>query len=458
MPRAHSPRPSKCPPGRMGGSALTRSRLRIQAAGDDRTTFTVGGHWPSFGFDPARTGTNPDEVAVGVGEVNGLMPLWDPAPSDCTLPSCGPSVGARFTSSPAIQIGTVYIGVCRTGTSTPSTRRLAPDLRLAGPRRFGDVWRESLCGGLVTGHRRRHRVRGLRRSWSHAFDGSSGQLRAGWPVSVKAGCALGVTCPSVLASPTVTDGRVFIAASDGTIAAFDASTGAKVWRNKPAAGTTSSSSVAVAGGVAYGLRSSGTTASIWALDAAAGTKKWSVKFGSAGASSPSISGGLIPVGNQNGSLYEYDATTGRRKWLFSSGSGHSVVSSPATAIVGGTPAVFFASADASVPTTTNRLFAVNQTRLRFVEEPCHLVDRIVARRGERGGLPRRWRRADVRVRCRRVRWSLRVSGALGLSLGRRSVLLIACGRERACLRERTGRHAAGVRSSPMNGRRLSVIE
>jgi hypothetical protein len=103
---------------------------------------------------------------------------------------------------------------------------------------------------------------------------------------------------------------------------LDASTGAFKWSYTT--GSAVASSPAVSGGVVY---VGSWDYNVYALDASTGAFKWSYTTGSPVESSPAVSGGVVYVGSWDDNVYALDASTGAFKWSYTTGS--SVGSSPA---------------------------------------------------------------------------------------------------------------------------------
>jgi polyvinyl alcohol dehydrogenase (cytochrome) len=143
---------------------------------------------------------------------------------------------------------------------------------------------------------------------------NAGKLAEAW--QVKVGTVNGV--------PVVVGGRVYALAGSGTYA-FDASTGAELWKNTDIKGM--SSPTWDDGKLYINDRAS----VLHRLDAASGTEDWHViidaNSAASGFSSPIVAGGLVIVGSASveevsaktaatfrGALVAFDAATGREVW------------------------------------------------------------------------------------------------------------------------------------------------
>ena len=94
------------------GTFLTRASIPASAVPGDHVveatgetsgstavaTFTVRTDWPTFHFDPARTGYNPYENVLSPANVHGLTEAWNF------------TTGGPVTSAPAVANGMVYVG------------------------------------------------------------------------------------------------------------------------------------------------------------------------------------------------------------------------------------------------------------------------------------------------------------------------------------------------------------
>ncbi len=130
-------------------------------------------------------------------------------------------------------------------------------------------------------------------------------------------------------SPAVANGVAYVSdpgaylGAPGLLSAFNASTGAKLWSAaagglydpgcEPYVGCRVSrrASPAVANGVVYDSADDGTLS---AFNAGTGARLWSTSTGAAAASSPVVANGVVYVGDANGSLDGFSVTTGAKLW------------------------------------------------------------------------------------------------------------------------------------------------
>ena len=111
--------------------------------------------------------------------------------------------------------------------------------------------------------------------------------------------------------PEVSDGRVFAAAIEGGVRAFDLQTGAAVWSHE--------SDLRLSGGpgVGDGLVVVGSLdGHVIALDAATGTEKWQAKVPNEVITAPTIGQGLVLVRSNDGRVTAFDAASGERRWFY----------------------------------------------------------------------------------------------------------------------------------------------
>ena len=126
-----------------------------------------------------------------------------------------------------------------------------------------------------------------------------------------------------VSSPAIVNGVVYVGSNDGYVHAFNASTGAKLWKYKTGS-YINYSSPAVANGIVY---IGSWDDNVYALNASTGAKIWSFKTGNYIDSSPAVVNGIVYIGSADSNLYALNAKTGAKIWSFS-GSPGPVNSSP----------------------------------------------------------------------------------------------------------------------------------
>ncbi len=126
---------------------------------------------------------------------------------------------------------------------------------------------------------------------------------------------------AILSSPVVSAGVVYIASTNGILAALDARSGHALWQFR--AGGALYSTPSVQNGVVYIGALDGF---VYAVDAASGRLRWRSQVDSTGAkiwSSPAVSNGLVIIGVAStlsekpkipGEVLAFDAATGARRW------------------------------------------------------------------------------------------------------------------------------------------------
>ena len=115
--------------------------------------------------------------------------------------------------------------------------------------------------------------------------------------------------------PVVADGRVFAAAIEGGVHAFDLQTGKRVWEYRP----DKKADVRLSGGPGVGeglVVVGGLDGEVIALDAASGEEKWQVKVPNEVIAAPAIGMGMVFVRSNDGRVTALDAATGERRWFW----------------------------------------------------------------------------------------------------------------------------------------------
>lgn len=111
--------------------------------------------------------------------------------------------------------------------------------------------------------------------------------------------------------PAVADGRVYAAAVEGGVRAFDLQTGAVAWHY--------ASDLPLSGGpgVGEGIVAVGSLeGDVIALDAATGAEKWKAKVGNEVIAAPTVGQGAVFVRSNDGRVTAFDAATGERRWFW----------------------------------------------------------------------------------------------------------------------------------------------
>ncbi len=111
--------------------------------------------------------------------------------------------------------------------------------------------------------------------------------------------------------PAIADGRVYAAAVEGGVRAFDLQSGAAAWHY--------ASELPLSGGpgVGDGLVAVGSLeGDVIALDAATGAEKWKAKVGNEVIAAPAVGQGMVVVHSNDGRVSAFDAGTGERRWFW----------------------------------------------------------------------------------------------------------------------------------------------
>lgn len=129
-----------------------------------------------------------------------------------------------------------------------------------------------------------------------------------WSASVGKGEAhLGVA-----QRPAIADGRVYAAAVEGGVSAFDLRTGQSLWRyasDLPLTGGPGAGDGLVVVGSLEG--------DVIALDAATGAEKWKAKVANEVLVAPAVGNGMVFVRSNDGRVTALDAGSGERRWFYS---------------------------------------------------------------------------------------------------------------------------------------------
>lgn len=111
--------------------------------------------------------------------------------------------------------------------------------------------------------------------------------------------------------PAVADGRVYAAALEGGVRAFDLQTGKPVWHYK--------SKLRLSGGPGAGdglVVIGGLDGEVIALDAETGAEKWQAKVPAEVVAAPTIGLGSVLVRSNDGHVTAFDAQSGERRWFW----------------------------------------------------------------------------------------------------------------------------------------------
>ena len=115
----------------------------------------------------------------------------------------------------------------------------------------------------------------------------------------------------LLQAPAIADGRVYAAAVEGGVRAFDLQTGATIWQHK--------SELALSGGPGAGdglVVVGSLDGDVIALDAATGSQKWTAKVPNEVIAAPVIGQNTVLVRSNDGRVTAFDAASGERRWFW----------------------------------------------------------------------------------------------------------------------------------------------
>lgn len=111
--------------------------------------------------------------------------------------------------------------------------------------------------------------------------------------------------------PAIADGRVYAAAVEGGVHAFDLQTGALAWKYD--------SKLQLSGGPGVGdglVAIGGLEGDVVALDAATGAEKWRANVPNEVIAAPAIGQGMVFVRSNDGRITAFDEATGERRWFW----------------------------------------------------------------------------------------------------------------------------------------------
>jgi len=118
-------------------------------------------------------------------------------------------------------------------------------------------------------------------------------------------------------SPTVAEGVVYVGWSDRHFRALDAATGDLLWASKTDGRPEPSAPVVVDGTIYFNTD----RGLLHALDAATGELLWQAEPRTSDDSAPAVAGGIAYIGAGDRNLYAFDASTGAELWRFPTAGG-----------------------------------------------------------------------------------------------------------------------------------------
>lgn len=244
------------------------------------------GDWSQYKYDPAHTGSNPEERTLGRSNVGQLVVDWS-GPFDFNPICC---------SSPSVVDRVVYVG---TGDNHLRAYRAGSGEQL---------WQADVGGGQVsTPAVSRGLVFVGSGDWTvSAFQAVDGGLR--WRYR---------TGGPVVGAPTIVGRTLYVASTDGIVYAFEARTGDIQWTSD--LGADIDTSPTVSEGAIY-VATYSPTPNLYALSTSDGSPLWSSPLDSAvDFASPAVSNGVVYATSLGGEVYAFDAGTGSRLWTTTPG-------------------------------------------------------------------------------------------------------------------------------------------
>jgi outer membrane protein assembly factor BamB len=262
------------------------------------------GDWTHFRFDPAHHGVNPNETILSPANVGGLTVKWR-----ITIRG---SNGTNFASASVLDDKVYVVSVY-----TSKVHALNKDTGQ-------ELW--SFPSDAIEG---------ADNAWTSpaianniVYYGVNRPIPVVYAINAITGTEIwrhNGPFANIVSSPTLENGRVHVAYTDGTIEALDATNGQPIWSVIHPGGAFSSP--AVAGGRLFiAIHNSG----LLALDANTGSQLWLAPMPGPQWSSPAVENGRVFVGSRDDhKLYAFDAVTGNTVWTATTSDW--VQSSPALA-------------------------------------------------------------------------------------------------------------------------------
>jgi outer membrane protein assembly factor BamB len=245
------------------------------------------GDWTQFRFDPAHHGVSPDETILSPANVASLTAKWRTNIGGGCFASASVVDGKLYTADTGSANGKLHALDAATGQQLwafPSDA-LPGDFAFASP---------AVVNGAVY----------------YAINRGDTIVFAVSPAGQEIWRHIGPFA-NIVSSPTVENGRVYVAFTDGTIEALDPANGQPIW-SVIADDQGSYSSPAVSGGRLYiTVHNRG----LLALDASTGSQLWLAPMPGPQWSSPAVDNGRVFVGSRDDhKLYAFDAVTGNTIW------------------------------------------------------------------------------------------------------------------------------------------------
>jgi outer membrane protein assembly factor BamB len=353
---------------------FVRDRARayvLLCAAISATASIAKGDWTQFRFDPAHHGVNPDETILSAANVGNLTVKWrtnigggcfasasvvdgklytaDTGSANGKLHALDAATGQELWTfpsdalpgdhawtSPPVANGVVYFGV----------NRPIPVVYAVNATTGQEVWHHTgpianivSSPTLIDGRLYVAFTDGSIR----ALDSTNGQVI--WNVTHVGGA---------YSSPAVAEGRLYIAIHNSGLLALDANTGSELWL-APMPGPQWSSPAVENGRVFVGSRDDH---KLYAFDAVTGNSLRTATTSDWVQTSPAVANGVVYIGNNSGNVYAFNAETGGLIWQSAVSPGFAIGSSPTVA----NGVVYVASSlDASAMHFDGKLYALDST-------------------------------------------------------------------------------------------------
>jgi eukaryotic-like serine/threonine-protein kinase len=329
------------------------------------------GDWTHFRFDPAHHGVNPNETILSPANVANLTVKWrtnigggcfasasvvdgrlytaDTGSANGKLHALDTATGQELWTfpsdalpgdhawtSPPVANGVVYFGV----------NRPIPVVYAVNATTGQQIWHHTgpVANIVSSPALESERVYvAFTDGTIRALDATNGQVI--WSVTHPGGA---------YSSPAIAGGRLYIAIHNSGLLALDANTGSQLWL-APMPGPQWSSPAVDNGRVFVGSRDDH---KLYAFDALTGTTLWSATTTDWVQTSPAVANGVVYIGNNSGNVYAFNAETGGLVWQSAVAPGFAFGSSPTVA----NGVVYIASSlDASATHFDGKLYAVDAT-------------------------------------------------------------------------------------------------
>ncbi len=352
---------------RVAVGGRVRAYLLVCAAIAATVSMAIG-DWTHFRFDPAHHGVNPDETILSPANVGNLTVKWrtnigggcfasasvvdgklytaDTGSANGKLHALDAATGQELWTfpsdalpgdhawtSPPVANGVVYFGV----------NRPIPVVYAVNATTGQEIWHHTGPVANIVSSPALESDRiyvAFTDGTIRALDATNGQVI--WSVTHPGGA---------YSSPAVAGGRLYIAIHNSGLLALDANTGSELWL-APMPGPQWSSPAVENGRVFVGSRDDH---KLYAFDAVTGNTLWTATTSDWVQSSPAVANGVVYIGNNSGDLYAFNAETGSPVWQTAVSPGFDLGSSPTVA----NGVVYVASGiDASATHFQGKLYAV----------------------------------------------------------------------------------------------------